>query len=264
MPMTMGLISTSKDESENDRLDDPFQQELLNLGTEEIVGYVTSTGSSWAGNVKSATFTVVTAPFERYLDVRGIAEEPPTHPGEMLDKEKEIERKSFPVQHPWWFRRISPGGWKAVENGVQWHYEEYKPHDPIVVTYTMTEFPTLPNEVPAFVDQFLENLSDVGSSLSPRQQLDFLLKPPDSGNGRHGRSAVPEVVALQQLKQLLLATYGLEPADESVKRHVASQIWYEPQKNFSIDNLTKTQTAILKQIDARIERAQEARSSSKY
>jgi len=262
IPMTVGLISTGREENENYQPHDPLEQELLNSGMEEIVGYITSTGASWAGNVKSATFTVITAPFERYLDVRGIAEEPPTDPGEKQDKAKEIERKSFPVQHPWWFRRISPGGWKNVENGLQWHYEEYKPHDPIVVSYVMTNFPTLPGEVSSFIGQFLENLSDTSSALSARQQLEFLLKP-DPRESHHSRSAITDVVALRQLKQVLLATYGKEPEDESVKRYVANQIWYQAQTNFGMDNLTNMQKAILVKIDARIEMAKEAQGPPK-
>jgi hypothetical protein len=261
IPTTMGLTSTRRDENADYQLSDPLEQELLNIGMEEIVGYITSTGASWAGDVKSATFTVITAPFERYLDVRGIGEEPPLVPGDKQDKGEEMDRKMFPVQHPWWFRTVSPGGWKNVENGIQWHYEDYKPHDPIVVSYIMTEFPRLPSEASAFVSKFLENLSDSDSALSARQQLEFLLKPPSEGH--HRRSSIPDVVALQQLKELLLATYGREPDDESVKRHVASQVWYQPQANFSIDNLTMTQKAILNEIDARIEMAKEAQSRSK-
>jgi hypothetical protein len=260
IPTTMGLTSTRTDENADYQLGGPLEQELLNIGMEEIVGYITSTGASWAGDVKSATFTVITAPFERYLDVRGIGEEPPAVPGEKQDK-GEIEQKMFPVKHPWWFRTVSPGGWKKVENGIQWHYEDYKPHDPIVVSYIMTEFPRLPSEASAFISQFLENLSDSDSALSARQQLDLLLKPPDEEH--HRRSAIPDLVALQQLKELLLATYGREPDDESVKRHVASAVWYQPQAKFSIDNLTMAQKAIVNEIDSRIEMAKPAQRPSK-
>jgi hypothetical protein len=50
--------------------------------------------------------------------------------------------------------------------------------------------------------------------------------------------------------------------DDYVRQHVAGQRWYEPRKNFTIENLTKTQKAVLSQIDARIQNAKETQSSS--
>jgi hypothetical protein len=246
LPMTMGLGSTRKDDNAKYELDSPLEQELLNTGMEEVVGYITSTGSSWAGNVENATITVITAPFEHYLDVRGIVEAVPTGSFDKQNDEDMRYRKNFPVRHPWWFRTISPIGWKRIEDGIQWHYQDYKPQNAIVVTYFMTEFPRLPEEVSAFVDQFLENISDNDGPLSGRHQL----KP---------QSKVEE---LRRLKQLLIATYGREPDDDYVRQHVAGQRWYEPRKNFTIENLTKTQKAVLSQIDARIQNAKETQSSS--
>ena len=46
--------------------------EFLDTGMQEMAGYITSTGSSWSGNVKTATFTVITEPFESYLERRGV------------------------------------------------------------------------------------------------------------------------------------------------------------------------------------------------
>lgn len=253
MPMTMGLTSTRKNENLDYALDEPIEQELLNIAMEEVVGYITSTGSSWAGRVDTATFTIITRPFERYLDVRGVGEEPPTEDNAKQDEETIRYRKAFPVRHPWWFRKLSPDGWTKVDNGIQWRYKDYKPQDPLVVSYFMTEFPRRPEEASSFVDQFLENASDTATAVASRQRLKQALatntdKGPEPGPARQ------RVVELQRLKQLLLATWGKEPEDELVKRHVAGQLWYEPDKEFSIDKLDAGRKAILDQIDVRIEK----------
>jgi hypothetical protein len=229
---------------------------------EEVVGYITSTGSSWAGNVETATFTVITEPFERYLDVRGVGEVPPTEEDGKPDEESTRYRKAFPVRHPWWFRRISPGGWAKVEHGIQWRYKDYKPQDSIVISYFMTEFPRLAEEVSPFVNQFLENLSGTAAAVSGRQQLRHTLQPNRSKDPETS-PARQRVVELQRLKQLLLATYGKEPEDELVKKHVAGQLWYEPRKDFRMENLGREEKAVLHQFEVRIERAKGTQSSPK-
>ena len=258
MPMTMGLTSTRKDENRSYLPIEPLDQELLNIGMEEVVGYITSTGSSWLGKVEAASFTVITGPFERYLDVRGVGEEPPTAESAKPDEEAMRFRKAFPVRHPWWFRKISPDGWTKVENGIQWRYKDYKPQDAIVVSYFMTQFPRLPEEASSFVDPFLENLSDTATAVAGRQQPKQALAGKEPGPSL----AQQRVVELQRLKQLLLATWGKEPEDELVKGHVAGQLWYEPRKDFTMDNLNKTQKAVLHEVDVRIEK-EKAQTSPK-
>jgi hypothetical protein len=92
---------------------------LLVAAQLEMAGYVTSTGSSWAGNVETARFTVLTEPFERYLNHRGWTEQD--------------ANPIFPVRYPWWFRQVTPTGWQAVKGGVQWSYKDFKPKDPITI-----------------------------------------------------------------------------------------------------------------------------------
>jgi hypothetical protein len=246
MPMSMGLVSTRKDNSAKSMLDDPLGQELLNFGTEEIIGYITSTGSSWSGNVERATFTVITRPFERYLDLGGVVEEPPGSPH---SDESETYRKNFPVKHPWWFRSISPAGWMKVENGIQWRYNNFKPHDPIVITYCMTELPRLPDEVSPFIQHFLDDQFSVSTAGRQRQ-------PHDGEN--HLSTEPSRVIELTRLKELLLATYGKEPQDPILKRHVVTQLWYEPHKDFSMAKLSDTQKAVLREFDKWIDRARAA------
>jgi hypothetical protein len=228
IPMSMGLASTRKDSNTFAPSGSALSQELLEIATVDQMGYITSTGSSWSGNVEKAKFTVITAPFEKYLHRRGFTEEEGTElKGEELDRFK----SSFPVAHPWWFRRIKPDGWKAIEGGVQWEYEDFKPKDAIEVSYYVTQVPSQPDEVDPFLDRFLAGLA------------------PDE-------SAVTE---LGYVKEIVLATYGREPADKVVKEFVSQQLWYAPKRDFSAAGLTESQKALLNKIDARIDAKRNSR-----
>jgi hypothetical protein len=85
-------------------------------------------------------------------------------------------------------------------------------------------FPEAPDEVDVFVDGFLKRLM-----------------PSDS--------AVEE---LERARDVLLATYGKEPADSITKRFAEHQLWYAPRKNFSMADLNAAQKAVLARLDARI------------
>lgn len=224
IPMSMGLVPMQKDE-----MDRPqpgiFGQEFLNIGQLDTAGYITSTGSSWAGNVESAKFTVITEPFEKYFDRRGILEDTPPKPG---SEEYEALNSSFPVRHPWWFRQIEPAGWKPIKGGVQWEYTDFKPKNVIEVRYYTTPFPRLPEEVNPFVNTFLKALGPKESA--PTQ--------------------------LARLKEVLLAVYGCEPLDPVSKAFVSAQIWYKPAKDCSISTLGSKEKAVLQQLDKRFVAAQ--------
>ncbi len=223
IPMSMGLVSTERDgqAKTSSPEDGVLAQELVILAQMEMVGYITSTGSSWSGNVESATFTVYTDPFERYFERRGITEESSAN---LSIEEADRFKASFPVQHPWWFRQITPTGWNQVKNGVQWRYKDFKPKDPIDIRYYMTQLPNRPEDVGPFLEQALRGVDQK-------------------------ESAAAEV---ERIKELLLATYGNEPQDSKVKAFAAEQIWYAPRKDFSIDNLTASQTAILRKVSEKI------------
>jgi len=221
IPMSMGLVGTLKDSSTAGIGTGALSQELLEIAQLEMTGYVTSTGSSWAGNVESGTFTLITEPFERYLSRRGTTEEGLT---DASAEQASRFDSSFPVRHPWWFREIKPDGWLAVKGGVQWHYKDFKPKDPIEVRYYMTQFPRLPEEVDAFVDRFLKDKD-----------------PHESAE-----------IELGQLKQIVLATYGKEPKDDTAKAFASQQLWYAPRSDFSMESLDEAEKQVLKKIDERI------------
>ena len=225
IPMSMGLVPMRKEERSGLQ-PGAFRQEFLNIGQLEMAGYITSTGSSWAGNVEMAKFKLFTDPFEKYFKRRGITEQTEA---EMSPDEAEQFHSSFPVRHPWWLRQIEPQGWKPIAGGVQWEYKDYKPKDPIAVRYYTTPFPQLPEEADAFVDRFLK-------ALGPNQ------------------SALTE---LGRLKQVLLAIYGKEPADQAARNFASEQLWYKPRQDFSTDQLNESQRAVLKRVDERIAAAEQ-------
>lgn len=222
IPMSMGLVSSERDEqaTKSSRPTGVLAQELVVLAQMEMAGYITSTGSSWSGNVETATFTVYTTPFERYFERRGITEE---NTADLSTEEAERFKSSFPVQHPWWFRQITPAGWNQVKGGVQWQYKDFKPKDPIEIHYYMTQLPSRPEEVGPFLEQALR-----------------------------GVEKRDRAVELKKIRQLLLATYGEEPRDSAVREFAAEQLWYAPRKDFSAENLTPSQRAVVRKVDERI------------
>lgn len=236
LPISMGLITT---ENQEQGFQNPtrrpesgvFQMETLDLAAMEQAGYITSTGSSWAGNVESATFTFYTDSFENYLNYRGAFETPVP---ESDSGDSEQRESPFPIQHPWWFRTVSPDGWKAVKGGIQWKYENYKPKDPIVIRYYMTEFPKSPTDVDTFVNRISKRLGKDES----------------------------EVTALAEAREILLATYGKEPTDPDARAYVEKQLWYKPRKDFSLMSLSPAQKATLAALDGRIAKLRNNRSAS--
>lgn len=219
IPISMGLVSTLKDQSVHFAEDEALSGELMETALLEFAGYITSTGSSWAGKVEDAKFTVVLAPFERYLEQRGVIEE--------RGSEKNHD-EALPVRHPFWFREITPKGFQEKDGKVQWQYKNFKPRDPIQLRYYLTQFPKKATEVDVFADRFLKG---VGSA-----------------------SAAAE---LRRLREIILATYGKEPDDGIARSFASQQVWYEPRKDFSSARLNDDQRAVLVRLDQRIEQAQQ-------
>lgn len=219
MPISMGLVSTMRDERSADPAPSAaFSQEFVTLALMEFAGYVTSTGSSWSGNVESAVFTVYLDRFEHYFDSRGITEEDPD------SKQSERSKSSFPVTKPWWFRQISPSGWKRVEGGIQWRFTNYKPKSPITVSYYMTQLPKSRAGVRPFVERFLEGLGKTDSAQAE----------------------------LGKLREFILATYGKEPENAAVRAFASEQKWYAPRKDFSITQLSSEQRGVIAELDQEI------------
>jgi hypothetical protein len=219
IPISFGLTSTEKNPEDMGSWSDDFAPEQFDLAMMERIGYITSTGSSWAGNVEKATFTVITDPFENYLKERGVFE------GSSEDQaaSSKDSPNPFPARHPWWYRKVDTAGGKPIKGGLQWSYTDYKPADPIIVSYYFTNFPQRPEEADAYLDQFL-------AELRPPQQRDAMLT---------------------RLRDILFATYGKAPADPKTLAFVKQQSWYEPRKDFSDSSLATQQKAILAKVEQR-------------
>jgi hypothetical protein len=221
MPISMGLVSTERDErSAKPAPSESFSQEFLTLALMEFAGYVTSTGSSWSGNVEKAVFTVYLDRFERYLDLRGITEENSAS----KNSDDSQGMTSFPVRKPWWFRQVSPSGWIRVEGGIQWQFRNYKPQDPITVAYYMTQLPKSAAEVRPFVERFLKGLGQNESAQ----------------------------VELRNLREFILASYGKEPDDPRIRAFASEQKWYAPRKDFSVTQLSREQRAVIAEFEQEI------------
>jgi hypothetical protein len=228
IPMSMTLYSTSRQEMTN-QWHTPARPWVSTLQTclLESAGYTTETGSSWAGNVEQATFTLLTDPFERYLDYREVVE---SSPDGLTAEEKQKLAAIAPVPHAWWFREIKPAGWQPVEGGIRWQHKDFKPIDPISARYYLVQLPRLSSDVDAWVDALLRGV-------------------PDEQKARD----------LAIIRQILLASYGQEPQDALARQFADDQVWYRPQKSFSFDKLTAQQHAVLKELDRRVELALKVR-----
>ncbi|MGA2501725.1 MAG: hypothetical protein ABSH20_28630 [Tepidisphaeraceae bacterium] len=222
IPMSVTRYSTQRQIERSDK-----RLRKLTACVLESTGYITETGSSWAGNVEKATFTIDTEPFERYLDWRGFIEK---RPAGVKPEEIAESMEPYPVQHPWWFRQTTPEGSKViVKDGKQaicWEFRDFKPKKPIELRYYVTQIPRLPQEVDAFVDSILKSMPEARKKDGATE--------------------------LEIAKQILLATYGKEPEDGTAKEFVAQQVWYSPRKDFSMSRLTDPQQAVLKELERRI------------
>ncbi|MGD0830058.1 MAG: hypothetical protein ABR907_03885 [Terracidiphilus sp.] len=209
-----------------------LRPETLDLALVREAGYITSTGSSWSGNVESATFTLITDSVDKQMNQDGI----PGFADESNPASKRIP--PFPLEHPIWFRKITPTGWKPVKGGVQWSYKDYKPKDSIGVSYYFTQLPKTPEDVDKFVDWFLSRLKTTDPYAAKLNQQE----PTDS-----------VAAELIRVRDVILAVYGKEPSDSLTKRFVEEQLWYAPLKDYSYASLSETQKAVLAKLDARIE-----------
>jgi hypothetical protein len=93
------------------------------------------------------------------------------------------------------FRRIEPSGWREEEHCITWEFEGEVPEGPLRVGFYVTGLPTKPEDVPKFVKSLLGE------------------KPAEED--------------LADLKEILLATFGVPPTTPRVRDFVARQVWYE-------------------------------------
>ncbi|MCK6459729.1 MAG: DUF4424 domain-containing protein [Planctomycetes bacterium] len=111
-----------------------------------------------------------------------------------FEDEESRSRKALP-KRPRVFRRIAPSGWREGERSIVWEFEGEVPEGPLAVAFYVTVLPTVPEDVPAFAKAML--------------------------------GEKPAAEDLSDLKEILLATYGVAPKTPRVLEFVSRQIWYE-------------------------------------
>ncbi len=219
LPISMTLATTRNPDAREFPDHKPWM-DLLETGTLERLGYITETGSTWAGKVEKARFAVITEPFEKYLDHRGFLEQ---NLADLSPDERKTAEAFFPIHDAWWFRIPLPDAPKVEPHGLAWEYTDYKPHDPIEVGYFYTQWPQTPAETDKFLDSLLTRL--------------------DAKERKDSAKIVATV------RQILLARWGSPPTDPTALAFASTQIWYHPDKSFSQDKLTPAQKTLLSAYD---------------
>ena len=116
--------------------------------------YVTATGQSWSGPIEEATFEVSIGQFERYLHQRRVAERPDSESAKGT-KYKVIPQGEWRLKDFLVYRRITPAGWKETDGTLTWKFKDYRPKEPISISYWITGIPRTPEGAKTLVDYAL-------------------------------------------------------------------------------------------------------------
>ena len=139
--MTIATLDKEMREKEYDKKDEKEWMLDLVVCFCHCLGYITETGSSWAGNVNKGSFKVITEPFEKYLDNIDL----------FGGGEYEV------IHRPRWFRKVLPEGWVPIKNGINWEYKDFKPQKLISIYYFVSNLPKFSKDVDSFLDLLNSN-----------------------------------------------------------------------------------------------------------
>lgn len=217
LPLSFTLASTRRDEDE-DRESMSALERLLECAFQVFFAYVTETGSSWAGPIESARFSVEFKDLKESLSRKTFTElsgEPP----------KEEERKPFWSRRPRLFVKVSPEGVVSrCDDAAEWYFTPYKPGEPIVVRLWLTWIPNHPAHLQRFIKALYE-------------------------------TSKPAREDLVKLKEVLLCSLGKPAQTKNVAAIVNRYVWYEPKKDFDEKLLSKSQREMLRLLDEMIAEA---------
>jgi hypothetical protein len=247
IPMAMAAGDTTKDSAV--RYAKPWYQRLT-ICIYEGLEYVTVTGQSWAGPIHKAKFTVEAAGFERYLADRCIIEgRSPTreelaeakngYKEEAAQLEESIRNgdadgdpatlRTYLKNSTWlnlfdWhvkdcliYRQVSPKDWREKDGQIVWEFKDYRPKEPIAISYFLTVLPKTAERVPSFIESLFDD-SPTGDDLS-------------------------------DLREIYLAWWGVPPKSKSVREFVSDQRWYSPKDGMTPDKLTAEEKAVVAAIE---------------
>jgi hypothetical protein len=247
IPMAMGAGDMTKDSAVSYAR--PWYQRLT-MCIYEGFEYVTVTGGSWAGPIHSAKFAVETAGFEQYLADRCIVEgRGPTDKeraalqeeyrklvvdleGSIKNRKREVEpaaSRTYLKNSVWlqlfdWHvkdrlihRQIGPKGWREKDGQLVWEFKDYRPKEPITVSYFLTILPKTAERVPAFIESLFDDRPTRGD--------------------------------LRDLREIYLAWWGIQARSKAVRDFVSDQRWYSPKDGMTTDKLTAEQKAVVTAIE---------------
>jgi hypothetical protein len=129
------------------------------------------------------------------------------------------KRAPLPRTTPWVARRIEPAGWRTDGRCIVWEFEGEVPEGPLSVAFYVTLLPTRPEDVATFVQAILGDK--------------------------------PEAEDLADMKEILLATFGVPAKTPRVRDFVSRQVWCDERPGIE---LTPAQQAVVDAVGAPADR----------
>lgn len=221
MPMSSRMGSTRSSSAEFSWAD-----WHLAVGAARIdsLGYVTSTGSSWAGPIEKARFRVATMEYEDYLSQRGFVER-----SDRVQLPEEAESLLTPGL---WHREVALvdadgrdcGAPVLTPEGVEWVFAPFDPGPHLKLEYFMTLLPRQPEAMRAHC-----------LGLAEEYGLDCTV-----------------------YREIVLAWFGVAPESEAARTFVRQQLWYEPKVGLVESALPAEALALLSAVDQAITEASDS------
>lgn len=235
LPMSFAAFTTRKMDDPMKALAPPQYEKPWHARIEACMvmhfSYITETGQSWAGSIEHATFRVRNTGFEHSL--RKLPEYVGANPADLpagveLPEEALMDGFVFGLKLGTVWPKILPAGWKASyipeispgepkpshePDGIQWHFQDYKPGPRLEFTYYLVGFPATAADCGPWVRCVLGNT---------RNKADVL-----------------------ELREITAAFFGVPPQTAAVQRLAEQQVWYNPQSTVREAELSESQRAIL-------------------
>ena len=196
----------------------------VGLARVDSLGYVTSTGSSWAGPIEKARFRIATLQYEDYLSQRGLAER-----SDRFQLPKDAESLLTPGL---WHREVAMldadgrdcGAPVLTPEGVEWAFSPFEPGPHLKLEYFMTLLPRQPEAMRAHC-----------LGLAEEYGLDCAV-----------------------YKEIVLAWFGVVPKSEAAIAFVRQQLWYDPKEELVESALPAGALALLSAVDQAVAEASDS------
>jgi hypothetical protein len=189
----------------------------LNAALVELFEYVTETGKSWAGKIERATFKIEIKDLDHFIRRRG-------SPWRELPSGELSANTDGPiiVKKPIITRTVSPDGWTERDGVISWDYNDYHPGQLIRICYWSSMLPQNTDDLKMFVKRWSKD------PMTKEELLDF--------------------------RQILLATAGIVPTKEAVRKYAENEIWYSAKPGSKESDLGAERKAMIAALDEIIRR----------